>query len=413
MGAPLVSARRDGPVLYASWASPPSRSGSAHVVIELETADRRGALAFAGATPLLQPEPQTECRRLHSIRSDLLRDGRGDRWLWPLKLLTFPWLVASLAWIVHRERPRGIVAVFPDAFWSVACLLVARLSGRPLATYFHNGYSWNRQGLGRAWATAVERRMLAASETVLFISETLKDGYAQRYPEHAWRFDVLRHPVAPNAFEPAPVDPARAAGPETVVTLIGTLNDSNLDATVRSIEAIAGEPGVRIDVITHSRVEFLLRAGFPFGKVNFLGYLGADELDARLRATDVFLLPHGLSGSFSTEEYLSIMPTRLTTYLKYGRPVFAHVPADSEVQRFLDAHRCAVVVTRADVDEVREAFRAMRSDGQRQHALGAAALTASAQFDPRRVIDRLVSAVQPIRRVVAAPCPLSRRDPSA
>jgi glycosyltransferase involved in cell wall biosynthesis len=311
--------------------------------------------------------------------------GRGPRFVSPASELLRPLARRALAQLARRPDVRRIVCVFPDAFYSEAALFAARRSGKPIRFWFHNTYARNRRGAAAFRARRLEAAMVGAAERVYFISDALKERFLEMHPGLEDRAEVVCHPVTasgarPRGFQSAPV---RAS-------LIGNLNASNLDAAARMLRALSPLDGVRIRVCTPVPRRLLAWRGVDLGRVEYLGYLAEDALARLMADTDLFLLPHGLTGEYSADEYATIFPTRAAHYLSYARPILAHCPPGSGLQRFLEAHRCAVCVTGPDESALVAAFEALRSDEPGQAALALQAASVASRFDPRGVLAALL-----------------------
>jgi glycosyltransferase involved in cell wall biosynthesis len=133
----------------------------------------------------------------------------------------------------------------------------------------------------------------------------------------------------------------------------------------------------------HLRSIGLLRDGMQCATVS------REELLRNLRAADVLLLPHGLTGSFSIEEYRTIFPTKTIEYLMSGRPILAHTLSDCFLTRFLRKHDCALIVDKPDVQALREALERLRTDYPLRRRLAENALKAARQFQAKDVAAEL------------------------
>jgi len=119
-----------------------------------------------------------------------------------------------------------------------------------------------------------------------------------------------------------------------------------------------------------------------------------DEVQPYLREADIVVLPHGLSGGLSPEEYRTIFPTKTIQYLLRGRPILAHVPRSCYLTRFLNEHRCALVVDEPSVPALLTAIERLRSDAKLRADLVRNALGAVEMFRAPRIAALLRSRLE-------------------
>jgi len=86
------------------------------------------------------------------------------------------------------------------------------------------------------------------------------------------------------------------------------------------------------------------------------------EVPAVLAAATFLFLPLGFDTGIP-EVIRTASPAKLGDYLRSGRPVLAHVPADSFVAHFCRRHDCALVVDTPDIEALGNAARALARGG--------------------------------------------------
>ena len=374
-----------GKLLYVSRSAPPGVSGSAHVLKALMAEDHERRLVAVGARSFWSAAQFLD-GRLHLFPTELNLFGRGARFLAPLRQLLRRRLASRISEVAKHSAIEGIVAVFPDALYCEAALDAAKRVGKPVDVYFHNTYADNRRGIPGWHARRLEQRMVAQSRRLLFISDALMARFIAKYPAIAGKCEVLRHPVPAVGTNPAPR--AFAARPVRA-TMMGNLNESNFDAASRMLRALAGRDDLRVSLCTPVPRLLLKARGMSLDDVDYLGYLPEEQMPALLADTDLFLLPHGLKGGYSEQEYRTIFPTRAAHYLAQARPLLAHCPDDSGLAQFLQRHDCAVCVGSADEDAVRAAFEQLLADPARQQQLAGNAAIAARLFAPGVVLEQL------------------------
>ena len=360
-------------------------SGSAHVLKAILEADVEGRVLAVGGKPVASARSSL-IANLHLLRSELSVFGRGARFMAPVRELLKGRVARQLTLLATNANVSRIVSVFPDAFYCEAALQASRQAGKPLDLWFHNTYADNRKGIAGVRARRLESELVEAAERIFLISDALRDRFAEKYPHHAAKFEVLRHPVpsdltaSPRTFSSHPIK----------ALLMGNLNESNLDAAIRMIQALGGRKDIHIRLCTPVPKALLGARGMDVSGVDYRGYVSDEEMNQLLADNDLFLLPHGLSGGYSEEEYRTIFPTRAAHYLAQGGPILAHAPAGSGLERFLRERDCAVTVTSASTEAIVTAFESLVGEKGRQLTLGRNALLAAESFAPTRILNRLL-----------------------
>lgn len=388
MSMPAQANSKAGKVLYVSRSAPPGVSGSAHVLKALLAADDGRQLLAAGACSFWS-SASVEDGRLYRFPTELSLFGRGARFLAPFRQLLLGRLTRRITALAADPAIVRIVGVFPDALYCEAALDAAQRTDKPIAIYFHNTYADNRSGVAGRHAQALEARMIGESERLYFISEALMERFVAKYPGIEARSEVVRHPVS------AAGSGAQSRGFVSMpvrATLMGNLNHSNLDAATRLLRALAGRADIRIRLCTPVPKLLLQARGVSLDGIEYLGYLPEEKMPALLAETDLFLLPHGLTGGYSDQEYLTIFPTRAAHYLAQSRCILAHCPDDSGLARFLRRHDCAICVGEPDDAALVQAFERLLGDAALQQALAERARRAATLFDPAAILGQLIQA---------------------
>ena len=231
--------------------------------------------------------------------------------------------------------------------------------------------------------------MLRQASISYFLSEGLKGLYEQQYPEYSSNFDVLVHPVRQRMKEDVRLSPVEWSLPVKAL-MIGNFNESNIDATRRIIKALGPCEDIEIAMATQVPKSLLKVRGLNLDSVKFLGYLSEDALEEELKNADLFLLSHGFAGGYSEEEYRTIFPTRVVTYLTYEKPILAHVPENSFLADFLRGNNCASIVTEKSEHSIFLEFKSLVSDKPLRDKLARNAKAASHQFDSNRVVEKII-----------------------
>ena len=368
-------------ILLLSWRVPPDLTGASIVVMNLAQQFTRDKMIVAGEKPFGKTafRWRPEWPEIVYVQSMWPVTNRGLRW-W--RMIQFPRLVWNCLRLVRRHKVGTMVVVLPSAQFLFAGYLVARWTGCRFYPYFHNTYYECRQGLERRFAAWLQKRVFASAEHVFVMSEGMSELYQERYP------GVAQTPLLHTFNEALPAAEMRPLGSPLRFAFAGNVNQSCEDAMVRLAGAVLECPGARLSIIS----------GTPRRHLENLGLLGErtshetvprDAMLRRLAEADVVLLPHGLTGPDSREEYLTIFPTKTIECLICGRPILAHCTAGSFLARFLRENDCALVVDEPDVAALREAITKLRTDADLRLRLVRNALKTAERFQASRVAEEL------------------------
>jgi len=382
-----TAVKKPGRILFLSWRIPPFVGGATAVVSSLAKQFSCEEMVVAGEE---SPEGMPFVWRKEWPQLVYLIKGwpatrQGGRW-W--RRLLFPLLLIRCLRLVRRYQCDSILVVFPRAEFLLAAYLTARWTGAKLYPYFHNTYVENSKGRGLYFARWLQSRVFASAEHVFVMSEGMAELYREHYP------DLKCSPLV-HSFDEAPPDflpPPELRSPLRFV-ICGSIWDACLDATTRACNALVQVEDASLTFITgNSRSSLqamgLLRAGVSHETV------AHGEVVKRMGDADIVILPHGFSGSLSQEEYRTIFPGRTIEYLLCGRPILAHSPPDCFLTRFLQEHRCALVVDDPSIPALLKAIAHLRSDAQLRADLVHNALRAAEMFRAPRVAATLRSRLQ-------------------
>lgn len=375
-------------VLYVSRSCPPGVSGSAHVLKEFLRVDEEKLLSVVGSREILSFD-KSSTEHIVRLKTEISFFGRGARFFSWVRILLLPAAARRIARLAESQNVSRILCVFPDSFYCTASLFAAIKTGKPLHYYFHNTYAANRTGLVRYLAKYIEARMLAKAEKIYFISDALQAYFISLYPNYSDKLHVLHHPV--DVVDSASLAPRGFLGSTIKALLMGNLNESNVDAANRMIRALGGRSDLVIRVCTPVPRALLIARGMNVSKIDYLGYVPESEMQGLLEETDLFLLPHGLHGKYSKHEYDTIFPTRSAYYMCHARPILAHCPKDSGLNKFLEVHECALIVNEANEQKIVESFEKLKGTPELQRKLAVNAKLASARFSPRLIFNKIIS----------------------
>lgn len=378
-----------GKTLLISWGVPPVLVGSASIVEKLGIELGRDHVVVVGEG---SPECQNYQRPvglppLHHVFTPPNIKGRRT-----IRNSLFPIVFRRIEQIARSDDFARVIGVFPDEFWLWSAYRTARKHGLPFYPFLHNTYLENRAGWSKSLARLVQKKIFSYAKTVFVANDGMREYYLEHYPGlPVVTLDHINEEPIPD-FETPPLP-----GKQLKVAYLGTFNVSNADAFSRFVKTIQHLPDVHFTTFSKESADYFSQRGlsgpnFEHTRVPYHMAVTA------LRRFDVMFLPHGFAGRLSDVEYATIFPTRTVPYLLTGRPILAHSPANSFLNRWLRQHECALIVDQPDPASLLEALSRLRRDPETRANLARRGLLAARQFSPQAVMQRFWSAIERAER---------------
>lgn len=336
-------------VLIVSWSAVPfTKTASAFLSEDLKRVLSDHKVIVLGDGPDGHHENNS-----YFVSSELNYQGKGKRFLKPLRWSKLKKVKSVIDSVVIKEKITTVIAVFPEELFSYAAYLSAKKNKLTFIPYFHNTYLENRNGINLRIAKKIQPKLFSADK-VLVTSDGLRKFYEKKYPNVS--FDVLRHFL----FEPILKTPLNSKTDKITFFFLGTINDSNLDATRFFCDTIKGHSTIHLNISSSVPQNILKRNGILNENVHYLGFV--ENLEDEYAKSDFMLLTHGFSGGFSDEEYETIFPTKTVEMLRSGKPIFALSPENSFLTDFIKERECALLTTVKDKNEVLEKIVNLKSN---------------------------------------------------
>lgn len=364
--------------LLISWTIPPDTSGSAVIVGNLAKQFQRTELVLAGERPINAPGVtwREEWPELAYIALGWPASWRGARW-W--RRLQLPIMLLRSVYLAIRSRCTAVVAVFPKEEHLLVGYLTALLMRVPFIPYFHNTWLENRSGFALKVAKLLQWRVFERAEHVFLMSEGMVELFRERYPN--LQCSALVHSF--NGGLPV-FSPPQVTNCPLRITISGSIGEACRDATSRICDAIFQTVDVELTFLTGTPRSDLAKLGFLRNGVRY-ETVAAEQVVEKLRESDIVVLPHGFTGGYSPEEYLTIFPTKTIEYLICGRPILAHSPSGCFLTRFLKQNDCALVIEEPSPALIQTAINTLRTDAALRTRLVRNAMKAAEQFYAPRV----------------------------
>jgi glycosyltransferase involved in cell wall biosynthesis len=371
-------------VLVVTWTAFPPTSGSGVVVSNLLSQFNPTKVVLAGE---------------HTFGADIVKHDKPD---YPFYLLKHPfhtgfkgskyfkWLalrkvLRQLEQIIEKHQIEVVFGIFPDEFYTYAACRLAQRKKLPFYSWLHNTYLDNRTGILKMIASTIQPRIFNYSKRIFTMSQGMNDYYQEHYPEYKDKFVPLLHgfytPDEAPAINTQINDPVK-------FMMTGNINHSNRDATERLAKAVLRQsPKNELHIFGGTPKSVWDNMGIIGRQVYLHGFVPQlQQLVDSFDQYDIMLLPHGFEGNLSEAEYLTIFPTRTIPLLYSGKPILAHVPADTAISIMLKNKSCAFLVTKKDDDILGSAIEQMIDSENLRDDLVRNALIAAKDYDVRNIV---------------------------
>lgn len=385
-------------LLLLSWTIPPTISGSSYITHQLLNALPNDLiLPVGGGKPFLQYPDHYQNIRYRYLPTEWSIDGMGARFFSPIRWLSFPFVLFRLWMICRKQAVDKVLAVFPDGYFLLLGLIISSRLRVPFYTYFHNTYVDNRKGINKWFAKKIQALAFQKSVRIFTMSEGMDAYYKQQYPDLENKFVVLPHSHSTKT-QSKKRPPLSAIHFPLRCVLIGTINQSNLDATRRVLSLVANHPEeFNLDIYSPSNQQLLqLKYKLPLDQpgINHCGSIAQEEIDHVLPQYDVCVLTHGFTGDYTPVEYQTIFPTRSVPLFASGVPILVHSPPNSFLTDFIRKYDCGELVSIPSEDQLLRALRHLRDDHSRRLQLQINQMTASNYFHSDRIASILKMHIQ-------------------
>ena len=355
----IVTVAEKNKILLVSWTLPPAKSGSAFVlqeIIKYFSAEELVVLGekVEGAAPL---------PNITYVSSNPIKFKKGNRFIKWYRWLMVPFITRAIIRLNDKEKCTAILCLFPDEIYLESARRAAKKLDLPFYSYFHNTYYENRSGLWKMMAKRIQSKVFQQSEKVYVMSEGMVELYKKIYPHVS--FKALVHPFNAPLAKGYKALPANSS--PFVITFLGNLNESNIDAFSFFVKTIANREDYVLKIISATPKWFYEKLNVLPSNVVFLPNVSDENLMAELQQSHALFLPHGFKGSFSEVEYQTIFPTRTIQYLFSGVPILGVMPSDCFLYRFLHQHECAALVSEKDESKLFSVLKEMKEKDKCEH----------------------------------------------
>ena len=309
----------------------------------------------------LEEERQKRARfRTHSLPRDL--PSRFSKYvLYGAMALR----AVRVARLLREERCDRILACSGSILDLPAGYLASKLAQVPFLAYLFDDYLYQWQdAFYRAFVRSVEPSLIGGARTVIVPNEFLEMDYRIRHKvKGSSKLVVIRNAhsylESPPDGTPIRLELQRPAK----IVFGGAVYHANSDA-FRCLESALAEldcSTVTLSIYTTQSEGQLRQQGLLRSGTVVYPHVPPAEMFSIQQAADILYLPLGFNTPIPRVIRTSA-PGKLGEYLASGRPILAHVPADSWVNWYFREHECGLVVNSTEADVLRDGIERLLSD---------------------------------------------------
>jgi glycosyltransferase involved in cell wall biosynthesis len=313
---------------------------------------------------------------------------------WILKVINF-----FIRFFVRTRNLLGIVRGESDTQAIVACTgdivdipagyLVGRICKIPFYAYIFDDYVYQYTSSERWLARLIAPLIFKHAAGIIGPNEFICWEYEKRYEV---KIALVRNPF--NQIEVKQKSPPRYLNTEKRIRVLytGDIYMTNHGCFRNLIDAMESLPEypLELHIFTSRSPEQLQSEGIESERTFIHPHLPYDEIQEQQRISDILFLPLAFEHTIP-EIIRTSAPGKLGEYLASGRPVLAHVPANSFVAFYLEQHQCGLVASRNDADCLKDHILTLIKDEELCHTMVERALRqAKLDFDPQVASEKLL-----------------------
>ena len=252
--------------------------------------------------------------------------------------------------IIRRESTSAIIACTGDLEDIPAAFLASRIAHIPFFAYIFDDYVYQWTGSYRLIAKFAAYFIFKHSAGIIGPNEFICEEYQRRYNVKTM---LVRNPCDKNELGKEIYQPWPAMHDKFVIIYTGAVYHANFDCFRNLIIAmrILSKFNLELHIYTAQPVLQIESQGIHDKKVFIHSHLLYSEILEQQHKADILFLPLAFESPIQ-EVIRTSAPGKMGEYLASGRPVLAHVPADSYVAHYFNKHGCGWLIDKNDPQEL-------------------------------------------------------------
>ncbi|MBC8509362.1 MAG: glycosyltransferase [Chloroflexi bacterium] len=295
----------------------------------------------------------------------------------------------SLLELLRREPARALIACTGELVDIPAAFLASRLMHIPFYAYVFDDYVYQWMGNYRRFAQMIAPLIFKRAAGIITPNEFIGEEYRQRYGIMP---TLVRNPCDANELDKEPCAPWPAEIDKIKIIYTGAIYHANYDCFRNLLSAmdVLPEYSLELHIFTAQTREELLEQNIDGEKVIIHSHVSYRETLEQQRKADILFLPLAFESPIS-EVIRTSAPGKLGEYLASGRPILAHVPADSFVADYCGKHRCASIAYQNNPTTLAQHIKDIITNEEFRSILIRNALSqAQIDFHPQHASEKLI-----------------------
>lgn len=292
--------------------------------------------------------------------------------------------------ILRREpNTTAIIACTGDLVDIPAAFLASRIARIPFFAYIFDDYVFQWTGNYRMFAKLVAPFIFKHSAGIIGPNEFICEEYRQRYNVNT---TLVRNPCDKNELKKEPYQQRPAESGKIKIVYTGAVYHANYDCFRNLVQAmeLMKEHHLELHIYTAQPREQLENQHIKGEQIFIHSHVSYSELVEQQRNANILFLPLAFESPIP-EVIRTSAPGKLGEYLSSGRPVLAHVPANSFVAYYLEKYQCGLVASRNDPASLKDQIIKLINDEGFCRAITLhARQRAKLDFDPQVAGEKLV-----------------------
>lgn len=289
----------------------------------------------------------------------------------------------------HEPHTSAIIACSGDLVNIPAAFLASRKARIPFFAYIFDDYVFQWTGHYRIFAKLIAPFIFKHSTGIIGPNEFICEEYRQRYGIMP---TLVRNPCDANELDKEPYAPWPAEIDKIKIIYTGAIYHANYDCFRNLLSAmdVLPEYSLELHIFTAQTLEELLEQNIDGEKVIIHSHVPYRETLEQQRKADILFLPLAFESPIS-EVIRTSAPGKLGEYLASGRPILAHVPADSFVADYCGKHRCASIAYQNNPTTLAQHIKDIITNEEFRSILIRNALSqAQIDFHPQHASEKLI-----------------------
>lgn len=296
--------------------------------------------------------------------------------------------------ILRREpATTALVACSGDFADIPAGALACKRLGLPFYAYIFDDYVFQWTGIQRWTAKLIAPLIFKHAAGIIGPNEFICQEYRSRYGVKA---TLVRNPCDSAELDKEPYMQTDGQKNEIKIIYAGAIYHANFDCfrnLIQAMKSLQGYP-LELHIFTAQTREQLENQGIQGENIFIHSHVPYSEIREHQRTADILFLPLAFESPIP-EVIRTSAPGKLGEYLASGRPVLAHVPADSFVAYYFKKYRCGLIADRNDPQRLAiEIEKLVTNPEGHNEIIQNARRQASLDFSPELARDQLIKLLQ-------------------